>query len=156
MSTIPRTTPSNHCHVGCSRQATQKLLLPTTSPCSNTTNSTSHMVHRIQYYLFKHHSKLSKSQLRRRLEKWDRDQGRATRHAEKLLTRQHQKYYWSPTTLRNAGLVCCYWHLRLYGIRKNRDMSTSIFRLQNHIRQHNPDFMFPPHAIRQFTRGGDN
>jgi hypothetical protein len=99
------------------------------------------MIQRIEK-LFKQHSKMPADHLRRSLEKWDRDQGRAMRYAEKSLTRKSQKYSWSPT-LRNAGLICRYWHLRVYGLRSHRDMAPSIFRLQNIIRQHDPDFMFP-------------
>jgi primase-polymerase (primpol)-like protein len=83
----------------------------------------------------------SESQLRR-LEKWDKDQGGAMRNAEKLLTHTCQKYYCRQHSATPALFVDT--GISVYtGIRRNRDMSTSIFRLQNKIRQHNPDFMFP-------------
>jgi hypothetical protein len=64
------------------------------------------------------------------LEKWDADQGRAMKNAESSL-RKHvpQKHFWSPV-LRNAGLLCRYWQLRLYGIRKDRNTSRIIERLR--------------------------
>ncbi len=50
--------------------------------------------------------------LRKLLETWDADQGRAMKHAETLVERPKKPYAWSPT-LRNAGLLCRYWRLRL-------------------------------------------
>lgn len=103
---------------------------------------THNMVNRMDK-IFKHHSKLSDHQLRRQLEKWDRDQGRAMRHAERALRKcRQQKYYWSPT-LRNAGLLVRYWHLRHHGIQHHRNTSRTINRLQTIIQQHDPDFVFP-------------
>jgi hypothetical protein len=100
------------------------------------------MVVRIQK-LFANHGKLSDDQLRQRLEKWDQDQGRAMRNAEKSLQQMRpQKHLWSPT-LRNAGLLCWYWQLRLYGLRKRRDMHQTINRLQDIIRQHDMTCSFP-------------
>ena len=93
--------------------------------------------------LFANHSKLSDDQLRKRLEKWDRDQGRAMKHAEMSLKKQRlQKHSWSPQ-LRNLGMVCRYWNLRLYGLRNNRDISQTISRLQTVIRTHDSRYSFP-------------
>jgi hypothetical protein len=46
---------------------------------------------------------LSKPCLRKLLEQWDADQGRAMKHAEQSLSRPKKSYTWSPL-LRNAGL----------------------------------------------------
>ena len=99
------------------------------------------MVQRIQK-LYQHHHKLTDAQLRLRLEKWDSDQGRAMRYAEKALGKRHQKHYWSPT-LRNAGILCRYWHQRIQGIRHSRDTYPLINRMQRQIQQHDPTFTFP-------------
>jgi hypothetical protein len=100
------------------------------------------MVSRIRK-LYAHHSKLSDEQLRRRLERWDRDQGRAMKSAEKSLrTHAPQKHFWSPI-LRNAGFLCRYWKLRLYSAQHKRDTSHTISRLQTIIQQHDPTYFFP-------------
>ena len=52
-----------------------------------------------------------------------------------------KKHYWSPA-LRNAGLLCRYWHLRIYAIREHRDTTRSILRLQEMIQQHEPSYQF--------------
>ena len=104
---------------------------------------TKHSMHQRITKLYRYHKKLTNAQLRTRLEKWDRDQGRAMRYAEKSLGKTHrQKHYWSPT-LRNAGLLCRYWHQRIYGIRHQRDMTSVINRLQTMIQQHEPTYTFP-------------
>ena len=55
---------------------------------------------------------LSLPTLRKYLEKWDSDQGRAMKYAEDLLQRPKKPYEWSPK-LRNDGLLYRYWRLRL-------------------------------------------
>jgi len=93
--------------------------------------------------IMKNHAHMSEAKLRRTLEKWDIDQGRAMRYAEKSLgKRRVQKHYWSPS-LRNAGLLCRYWHLRLYGQQRQRDITASIARLLKIIRKHDHNYSFP-------------
>ena len=100
------------------------------------------MIKRIKK-LHKRHYELSDDKVRVALEKWDRDQGRAMRHAEKALgSIRLKKHYWSPT-LRNAGLLCRYWRLRLLSNRENRDVSVTIHRIQTMVQQHDSTYIFP-------------
>ena len=93
--------------------------------------------------LHKMHSELTDDKVRVALEKWDRDQGGAMRHAEKALgSIRLKKHYWSPT-LRNAGLLCRYWRLPLLSNRENRDVSDTIQRMQAMVQQHNSTYAFP-------------
>lgn len=77
-----------------------------------------------------------------RLEKWDRDQGRAMKHAELQLQKPPAKYPWSPK-LRNAGLTCRYWRLRFREAKYNEDHTMSIRSLQYHVQHYDPTFSFP-------------
>jgi hypothetical protein len=100
------------------------------------------MIKRI-HKLHKRHHKLTDDQVKKLLEKWDRDQGRAMRHAENALgSIRLKKHYWSPK-LRNAGLLCRYWRLRLLSQRENRDVSNTIHRMQEMVQQHDTTFIFP-------------
>ena len=100
------------------------------------------MVRRITR-LHRTHHKYDDSTLQRKLEKWDRDQGRAMKHAENALgSVRLKKHYWSPV-LRNAGILCRYWNIRIKEKTEHRNMSDSITRLQTMIQQRNPSFSFP-------------
>ena len=68
---------------------------------------------------------LSLPTLRKYLEKWDSDQGRAMKYAEDLLQRPKKPYEWSPK-LRNVGLLYRYWRLRLRE-KHNRKITTKPF-----------------------------
>ena len=97
--------------------------------------------------LHKRQDRLTEDQVRITLEKWDRDQGRAMRYAEKALgSIRLKKHYWSPT-LRNGGLLCRYWRLRLLSQRENRDVSNTIHRMQAMVQQHDPTYSFPMQYI---------
>jgi hypothetical protein len=61
--------------------------------------------------LHSNHQKMSDDVVRSLLESWDRDQGRAMLHSERLCGSRSQRNHWSPD-LRNAGLTCRYWNLR--------------------------------------------
>jgi hypothetical protein len=64
-------------------------------------------------------------------------------HAESALgSGRLKKHYWSPT-LRNAGLLCRYWNLRLMSMTHNYDTSDTIHRLQEMVRQHDQSYYFP-------------
>ena len=80
--------------------------------------------------------------IRKRLEKWDRDQGRAMKHAELQLQKPPAKYPWSPK-LRNAGLTRRYWRLRFREGKYNEDHTTSIRTLLHHVQQNDQTFFFP-------------
>jgi hypothetical protein len=100
------------------------------------------MVRRIKR-LHKQHRKYTDDQLCAMLEKWDRDQGRAMKHSESSLgSGRLKKHYWSPT-LRNAGLLCRYWNLRIVSKTRNCDTTDTIHRLQEMVHQHDPTYNFP-------------
>ena len=93
--------------------------------------------------LHANHHLMSDSAVKHKLEKWDQDQGRAMQAAEKKIkTTRLKKHYWSPQ-LRNAGLLCRYWHLRIYSIKRNKDVTSSITRILEMIQQHDPTYTFP-------------
>ena len=60
--------------------------------------------------LFTDHHKLSNNSVRKLLNQWDADQGRAMHHAESTLRSPPRQYEWS-NKLRNAGLHRRYWRL---------------------------------------------
>ena len=62
--------------------------------------------------LHREHLNLTKDATRRLLTQWDNDQGRAMKHAEKVLQTPPKKYVWSPQ-LRNTAVIRQYWRLRL-------------------------------------------
>ena len=80
--------------------------------------------------------------VRRLLEAWDADQGRAMHAAEKSLRKPPCPYEWSPA-LRNAGIVRTYWKLRIYDARNNMNHSGRMQRLADQVRQHDPSFRLP-------------
>jgi hypothetical protein len=86
---------------------------------------------------------MSDTAVQQYLEKWDQDQGRAMKFAEKKIrVTRLKKHYWSPQ-LRNAGLLCRYWNLRIYSVKHNREVNFSISRIQAMIQQHDPRYTFP-------------
>jgi hypothetical protein len=109
------------------------------------------MVKRI-LQLHKRHIKMPDAELRKLLEKWDRDQGRAMKSAENETgSIRLKKHYWSPT-LRNAGLLCRYWNIRIRAKKNNYDVSESINRLQEMVIQHDPNYVFPLQQV-ELTEG---
>jgi hypothetical protein len=85
---------------------------------------------------------MTEAQVRRALEAWDRDQGRAMKKAEKEISIPKQQYEWSPT-LRNAGITRRYWRLRLRQAKYGEDFSPTIARMQEQIQQQDATFQFP-------------
>ena len=100
------------------------------------------MAHRIND-LHARHQSMSDEELRHKLYSWDEDQGRAMIHAEKAIGRRgiSKKNHWSPV-LRNAGIVCRYWRLRLQA-RNPSDYSATYTRLTRAAQQHDPQFTLP-------------
>jgi hypothetical protein len=85
---------------------------------------------------------MSKDDVRKELESWDRDQGRAMQQAERQLSIPRKPYAWSPK-LRNAGIVRRYWKLRLRETKYREDYTQTIHRLQEQVKQSDPRFQFP-------------
>jgi hypothetical protein len=84
------------------------------------------MVHRINDHLYNHYSDMTNEEILSELEKWDRDQGRAMAHSEKHLSRRGKgKNHWSPD-LRNAGILCRYWRLRMKARQERNDYSNTF------------------------------
>jgi hypothetical protein len=71
-----------------------------------------HMVKRIKDLRDSTYTTLSRSEIKKQLEKWDNDQGRPMHHAERQLQHSTKAYEWSPE-LRNAGVILRYWRLRV-------------------------------------------
>ena len=80
--------------------------------------------------------------LRRRLEQWDADQGRAMKYAEKLLERPRKPYEWSPT-LRNHGLLYRYWKLRMREKTHSENYSATYRRMEQQTQHHDTTFILP-------------
>jgi hypothetical protein len=100
------------------------------------------MVDRINDLHTNHHN-LSDSEVRAMLEAWDRDQGRAMRHSERICGNPTQRNYWSPA-LRNAGLLCRYWNIRFKeASTPTSNYTNTIQRLLRSAQQHSPSFQFP-------------
>ena len=92
--------------------------------------------------LYNTFSTLPREEVRRRLEAWDDDQGRAMLNAEKSLQKPPSKSHWSPA-LRNAGIIRRYWKLRLHDANQSTNHSSRILRLEDQIRQHDTSFRLP-------------
>jgi hypothetical protein len=93
--------------------------------------------------LFQNFTTMSNDNIRIALEAWDRDQGRAMKHAESVIAKPRRPYAWSPE-LRNAGILKRYWRLRLIeSITPTANYEVAIQRLQNKIRQSDPSFCLP-------------
>lgn len=85
---------------------------------------------------------LPRENVRRQLEAWDEDQGRAMRAAENVLRKPIRKCPWSPA-LRNAGIVREYWKLRLRDCLQSTDHTARILRLESQVQQYDPSFCLP-------------
>lgn len=85
---------------------------------------------------------MSTPTLRKHLEKWDQDQGRAMMHAESVLQRPKKPYEWSPT-LRNAGLTYRYWRLRLREKTHQENYLQTLQRMETQTQLHDSTFLFP-------------
>lgn len=94
--------------------------------------------------LHKNRQKMSPTAIRILLEKWDSDQGRAMKQAEKQLSRPQKPFEWSPE-LRNAGLIYRYWKMRLSEAISNTDFSSTC--IPTHTTTNSP----PRHIIQTPT-----
>ena len=92
--------------------------------------------------IHKNHHKYSRSRLRRMLDAWNEDQGRAMKHAESILRRPPQKYPWS-AELRNCGILRQYWRLRLRKSTQTENHSQIFHRMQRQIQAEDPSFQLP-------------
>ena len=99
------------------------------------------MVKRIQR-LYDSHKTLSRSQIKKSLEKWDRDQGRAMAYAESTITRPRKPHSWSPT-LRNAGIIYKYWRMRHREEKHHEDYSATFDRIEQLVQKSNQRFHLP-------------
>ena len=99
------------------------------------------MVKRIERLHRCHHS-MTKEQVRKHLNRWDRDQGRAMLAAEAALRKPPQPYKWSDR-LRNAALLRRYWKFRLTEIKDDLCYDAAIKLLEDRIRQHSGNYTFP-------------
>jgi hypothetical protein len=99
------------------------------------------MEHRIDK-LYLATNKLSTATIKKHLEKWDADQGRAMKYAEDILARPKKPYQWSPK-LRNAGLLYRYWHLRLREKMRSDNYYATFQRIEQQTQQHDPTFILP-------------
>lgn len=88
------------------------------------------------------HSTMVRSEIRKRLETWDTDQGKAMKAAEASLKRKPHRLPWSPA-LRNAALLRRYWKLRLDDAPNQSDYLDRMLRIQSQIQQGDPKFTFP-------------
>ena len=99
------------------------------------------MVARIRS-LNKQHKSMTKKQVRKHLNRWDRDQGRSMLAAEAALRKPPQPYKWSDK-LRNAGLLRRYWKFRHSEALFDLCYSENIDKLEAAVRAHDPSFSFP-------------
>lgn len=103
------------------------------------------MVERMQQ-LFSTHTTLSRSKLKKKLEQWDQDQGRAMANAERIITKPRKPYAWSPT-LRDAGLLYRYWRLRYREEKHDEDYATTFDRIEQLAQQSNTKFVLPLRSV---------
>lgn len=93
--------------------------------------------------LYDNHEELSLDELRRKLEQWDSDQGRAMMSAEKSLqTISGKAYAWSPK-LRNSAVLRQYWRLRLRELDFEENWARTYDRWTSQIQAHDATFVLP-------------
>ena len=132
-----------------------KIATPTLRPLKSGNPETVEAYHAAmhQYYedhnmvqrmedLFQNYNTLNRSQIKRRLEEWDHDQGRAMKHAEATLSKPSKPYEWSPA-FRNSGVLYRYWKLRLREIQHLENYSGTFNKMEQLLRQHTPSFSLP-------------
>jgi len=93
---------------------------------------TSYIHEMLQYYtshrmeeritnLHKNFKQMEKEDIKKELEAWDRDPGRAMKKAEKEISKPKQQYAWLPK-LRNAAIIRRYWKLRFRDVSMAKTM----------------------------------
>ena len=90
--------------------------------------------------LYETYSSMSREAVRKELEAWDNDQGRAMQTSEKTPGKPPCKYSWSPA-LQNAGLIREYWKLRLRDITASTNHTSKIKCLEDKLRHHDQAFL---------------
>ena len=93
------------------------------------------MVKRIKK-LFIMHTKLPRSWIKKSLEKWDSDQGRAMAHAESIITRPHKPYSWS-SALQHVGLIYKYWRMHHREEKCHEDYTATFDRIEQRVQKSN-------------------
>jgi hypothetical protein len=97
--------------------------------------------------LHDNHEDLSTAELRKRLEQWDLDQGRAMMSAEKSLQSVSGKAYaWSPM-LRNSAILRQYWRLRLRELDYGEHWGRTFNRWTSQTQAHDASFVLPSRLI---------
>ena len=87
-------------------------------------------------------TRMSRKQVRRRLNALDRDMGRAMLHAENQLRVPPRKYAWSPE-LRKAGLLLRYWKSCLADFYQESDSHRTHASIQQRLQQHDRRYQLP-------------
>ena len=82
--------------------------------------------------LYETHETMSRDSLRKRLNAWDIDQGRAMMSAKKALRIQPKPHNWSPA-LRNSAIIMRYWKLRQREILYDEDNTETFARWEHQI-----------------------
>ncbi|KAI2501850.1 hypothetical protein MHU86_12615 [Fragilaria crotonensis] len=93
-------------------------------------------------WLYDTHKTMTRPAIRRILEKWDSDQGKAMQMSERSLQRTPQRHQWSPE-LRNAGLLRSYWRLRLQDAQQQTNHSSKSIA-SNHRSNNTTQHMYFP------------
>ena len=106
--------------------------------------ATHNMKERIDSLAANHHD-MSREKVRKLLESWDNDQGRAMKTAEAALKINPKPYNWSPK-LRNAGFIYKYWRLRLRELEHREKYSATFDQWTRQMQGHDPSFNFPLRA----------
>ena len=105
-----------------------------------------HHMHERITHLHANHITMTRKEVRKLLESWDSDQGRAMKTAEAVLKVPPKQYQWFPK-LRNAGVVYRYWRLRLRELTHDEDYSSTFILWTDDLREHDKSFKLPEHGI---------
>jgi hypothetical protein len=92
--------------------------------------------------LNKRRKHMTKKQVRKHLNRWDRDQGRSMLAAEAALRKAPQPYKWL-NKLRNAGLLWRYWKFRHSEALFDLYYSENSDKLEAAVRAHDQSFSIP-------------
>ncbi len=100
-----------------------------------------HMVKRIKD-LRDTYTTLFRSEIEKKLEVWDNNQGRAMHHAERQLQHSTKAYEWSPA-LRGAGVILWYWLLQLRENQHIENDAGTFELIEQTVSQHYLSFQLP-------------
>jgi hypothetical protein len=82
---------------------------------------------------------LSRSQIKKCLKKWDRNQGGAMAHAKSIIAKLQKPYSFSPT-LQNVGLIYKYWRMRHREEKTHKDYTATVHCIKQLVKKSNPRF----------------